>query len=108
MIIRTWSARATDSGARDYHRYFEDTLLPRLRELPGFRGGYLLARRAGGEVELTTHTLWVAEDAIRAFAGDEITAAIVEPVALAHLLEMDTSAIHRTVLVDASVRAGAE
>jgi hypothetical protein len=44
LVVRTWRATATSARAREYHRYFAGTLLPQLRELPGFNGGYLLSR----------------------------------------------------------------
>jgi heme-degrading monooxygenase HmoA len=102
VIARTWSARASRSGADDYHGYFERVLVPQLRTLPGFRGGYLLSRdRPDGLVELTTHTFWESLEAIRGFAGDEPTAAAVEPEASAMLVESDPNVVHRTVLVNA-------
>jgi hypothetical protein len=50
---------------------------------------------------LTTHTFWESTDAIRAFAGADITSAVVEPEARRVLLDVDPTASHRTVLVDA-------
>jgi heme-degrading monooxygenase HmoA len=100
VIVRTWSARATQPGADAYRAYFEQTLLPQLHAVPGFSGGQLLSRQEAGFVELTTHTLWESLDAIRAFAGAELTTAVVEPEALAMLLESDTTVVHRTLLVD--------
>ncbi len=101
MIVRTWSARATQGGADSYRAYFEETLLPALRGISGFAGGLLLSRDVNGLVELTTHTMWESMDAIDAFAGDDPTAAVVEPKALAWLHDSDPTVIHRTVLVDA-------
>jgi heme-degrading monooxygenase HmoA len=103
LVVRTWSATATSAGAADYSRYFADTLLPQLRERPGFAGAYLLRRDLGpdGTAELTAHTLWESSEAIRAFAGDDITVAIVEPEAQAMLLDFDRTAAHRSVVVDA-------
>jgi hypothetical protein len=60
----------------------------------------LLSRDDAGLIELTTHTLWESLDAIRAFAGDDLITAVVEPEALAMLDESDTTVVHRTVLVD--------
>jgi heme-degrading monooxygenase HmoA len=100
VIVRTWSARATSAGADAYRVYFEQTLLPQLHTVPGFSGGLLLSRDDAGLIELTTHTLWESVDAIRAFAGDDLTTAVVEPEALAMLDESDTTVVHRTVLVD--------
>ena len=103
MIVRSWSATATSAGAGDYSRYFAGTLLPQLRGLPGFAGAYLLSRDFddAGSVELTACTFWESPEAIRAFAGDDITVAIVEPEAQAMLLDFDRTAAHRSVLVDA-------
>jgi heme-degrading monooxygenase HmoA len=100
VIVRTWSARATQRGADAYRAYYEQTLLPRLHTVPGFSGGLLLSRDDAGFVELTTHTLWQSVEAIRAFAGDDLTTAVVEPEALAMLHESDTTVVHRSVLVD--------
>jgi heme-degrading monooxygenase HmoA len=103
LTIRTWSATASSTGAGDYSRYFTGTLLPQLRGLPGFAGAYLLRRDLGqdGTAELTAHTFWESPEAIRAFAGDDITAAIVEPEAQAMLLDFDRTSSHRSVVVDA-------
>lgn len=58
-IVRTWNARATPLGAERYRLYFADTLLPQLRQLSGFAGGYLLSRQfdePNETVELFIHT----------------------------------------------------
>jgi len=109
LTVRTWAATASGPGAADYSRYFADTLLPQLRQLPGFKGAYLLRRDLRPQdqedqedtTELTAHTFWESPAAIRAFAGDDITLAIVEPEAQAMLLNFDRTAAHRTVVVDA-------
>jgi hypothetical protein len=105
MIIRTWSARATEVGARDYHTYFEHTLLPELYKVAGFGGAYLLSRQLDGVIELTTHTMWDSIDVIKAFAGDDIDMSVVEPEARAVLLEIDPTVTHRTALVAPAPRA---
>jgi heme-degrading monooxygenase HmoA len=103
MIVRTWSATADAAGAGNYSRYFEGTLLPELRKLPGFNGAFLLRRDLGedGTAELTAHTFWESPGVIRAFTGDDITMSVVEPEAQAMLLDFDRTAIHRSVVVDA-------
>jgi hypothetical protein len=103
LTVRTWSATADAEGAGSYSRYFTGTLLPELRKLPGFEGAYLLRRDLDGDgtVELTAHTFWESPEAISAFAGDDITVAIVEPEAQAMLLDFDRTAAHRSVVVDA-------
>ena len=103
LTVRTWSATASSAGAGEYSRYFAGTLLPQLRELPGFAGAYLLRRDLDqdGTAELTAHTFWNSREAIRAFAGDDIMIAIVEPEAQAMLLDFDRTAVHRSVVTDA-------
>ena len=103
LTVRTWSATASSAGAGEYSRYFAGTLLPQLRELPGFAGAYLLRRDLDrdGTAELTAHTFWNSREAIRAFAGNDITIAIVEPEAQAMLLDFDRTATHRSVVADA-------
>jgi heme-degrading monooxygenase HmoA len=103
LTVRTWSATASSAGAGEYSRYFAGTLLPQLRELPGFAGAYLLRRDLDqdGATELTAHTFWNSREAIRAFAGDDITIAIVEPEAQAMLLDFDRTATHRSVVANA-------
>ena len=102
LTVRTWTARADAEGAGSYSRYFTGTLLPELHKLPGFEGAYLLRRDLDGDgtVELTAHTFWESPEAIRAFAGDDITVAIVEPEAQAMLLDFDRTATHRIVAAD--------
>lgn len=97
MILRSWTARATPAGIAAYRTYFEDVLLPLLRKRPGFEGGYLVADENG----LNTLTLWASLDAIRAFAGNDCTTAVVEPEAQAMLTDFDRGVSHREVLVDA-------
>ena len=99
MILRTWSARATQAGAARYCDYFEHILLPELRTIPGFAGVQLATRPLGELVEITAHTTWESLDAIRAFAGDALTTAKVEPEALAMLSDSDPAVVHREIVV---------
>ena len=57
MIIRTWRARAAPDRRDLYPRHFTATVLPKLREISGFLGAYLLARDVGAEVEFVVQTL---------------------------------------------------
>jgi hypothetical protein len=99
VILRTWSARAAEDGAARYCDYFEHTLLPELRALPGFVRAVLVTRPLGELVEITAHTTWDSLDAIKGFAGDDVTTAKIEPEALAMLSDPDPAVVHRTVVV---------
>lgn len=103
MIVRTWSARATLEGAEGYRRHFEDEVLPHLSAIPGQCGALLLLREEGAETELLVLTFWESMDAVRAFAGDEPTTAIVATQARAVLKRYDSEVGMFEVILDARV-----
>ncbi|AQZ61381.1 Antibiotic biosynthesis monooxygenase domain protein [[Actinomadura] parvosata subsp. kistnae] len=98
MIARIWHATATPDGADAYQRHFTGAVLPELRDTGGHRGAYVLRRTAGRHVELQVITLWESFEAIKAFAGDDLDVAVVEPDARAVLLSYDTTVTHHDVL----------
>lgn len=99
-FARSWSARATPEGADSYRSHFADEVLPRLRALPGQRGGVLLRRGVGPEVELVVLTFWDSMDAIQAFAGKAPAVAIVAPEARAVLKDYDREVRTFEVVLD--------
>jgi heme-degrading monooxygenase HmoA len=101
MIVRTWTATATPGGADDYCRHFEQVVLPKLRELDGFRGAYVLRQEAGEVSRIEDLTFWESLDAVRAFAGSDLETAVVDPLAEAMLLDFDLDVTHRTIAVSA-------
>jgi heme-degrading monooxygenase HmoA len=103
MIARIWHATATAEGANAYQQHFTRSVLPALRSIDGHRAAYLLRRDDDGHVLLDVMTLWESMDAIRSFAGSDITTAVVEPEAQAALTTFDASVTHHTVVVDTAV-----
>lgn len=51
-----------------------------------------------GEVEFLVLTRWASIEAVRAFAGDDISRAVVEPEAAAALVRFDRSVQHYEVI----------
>jgi len=98
MIARTWRGRAATDKAEAYVRHVTGTVLPEVARLPGHRGGYVLRRAAGGEVEFLVVTLWDSLDAVRAFAGADLGRAVVEPAARAVLSGYDDVVRHYEVV----------
>jgi heme-degrading monooxygenase HmoA len=101
MIIREWRGRAPASDVEAYPKHFRTSVLPELRELPGFVGAHLSRRDLGEKVEFLVLTRWESLDAIRAFAGDEIGKAVAEPGAVAALVEFDPFVTHYQVIEEA-------
>ena len=104
MVLREWRGRADPARADAYPKHFRDNVLPELRGIAGFAGAHLARRDLGGKVEFIVLTRWRSLDAIRAFAGDDIGKAVVEPGAIAALIDFDARVHHYDVLE--SVDAG--
>ncbi len=101
MIIREWRGRASSSRPGAYPAHFRMNVLPELVRLPGFLGGHLSRRKVEAMIEFLVLTRWELTDAIRHFAGDDIAKAIVEPGAVAALIDFDSTVQHYEVLEDA-------
>ena len=90
MIFRisTGRARSVEDADR-YAAFLDGTIFPELRALPGHRGAYLLRRVTDAQVDVMIITRWESVDAIRAFAGEDIEAAVFEPEARRLLPDRD-------------------
>jgi heme-degrading monooxygenase HmoA len=101
MIVRTWSARLRAANIARYLEHLNRSVKPALAALPGFLGTTVLERRLDGDGdrrEVVVQTRWESFDAIRAFAGDDISAAVVEPAAAALFDDYDRRVLHYEVI----------
>ena len=98
MIARTWRGATRLEDAEEYAEYIRGTGLKKYRETPGNRGAWLLWRPAGDRAEVLTFSLWESEDAVRAFAGDDIERAVFYPEDDRFLVERDLTAAHFRVV----------
>lgn len=94
MILRLWKGRSTSGMADAYWRHVTDAVFPRLKGIPGYRGGRVLRRTIGDRIEFLVMTEWASWDAIRAFAGDSPQIAVVDPEARAVLADFDEHVLH--------------
>ena len=93
-----WRGWTAPENAGAYERFLLDELFPAMHAIPGFRGADLLRRDDGGEVAFVTLTRFDSHDAIRAFAGDDITRAVVPPEAQALMVRYDERAVHYEIV----------
>ena len=98
MIIREWRARASSSQTDAYPKHFREKVIPELRRFPGFAAAQLGRRRLGDNIEFLVLTRWQSMDAIRAFAGTDVEQAVVDPGAVAALIEFDGRVRHYDVV----------
>lgn len=75
------------------------TLLRNWRASTGFCGADLIRRSLDeGSVEYTVLSRWESMEAIRRFAADDPSRAVVEPGAAAALLDFDDTVAHHQVV----------
>jgi heme-degrading monooxygenase HmoA len=98
MIARIWHGYApTKDHADAYEAMLKPELLPGLSRVPGYRGGYLLRREAGAEIEFVTVMIWDSIEAIKAVAGPDYEKAVVPEERRQHLARWDAVAQHYEV-----------
>ncbi len=101
MIARHWRGWTEAGNADAYERLLKQTVLPGLREIAGYRGGYVLRNDLPDEVEFVVINFFESLDAVKQFAGDEYDVPVFEPEARALLSKVEPVARHY------EVRAGA-
>jgi heme-degrading monooxygenase HmoA len=79
MIARIWSGAVRTVDADEYAGYIRDTGFAEYGRTPGNRGAWLLRRDDEGITEFITFSLWDSIGAVRAFAGEDIEAAVLYP-----------------------------
>jgi heme-degrading monooxygenase HmoA len=99
MIARTWHGRVPADNATAYFEYLLRTGLADYRATPGNRGVLVQRRLEAGIAHFELTTLWDSEDAIRAFAGDDIATARYYPEDDEYLLEREQHVMHAEVLL---------
>ncbi len=99
MIARVWSGTAPAAEADTYQHYFESDVTDHLKSIEGFAGAELWRREMNSEVEFVAVTRWFSLEAVRAFAGDDYEAAVVEPAARRVLSRWDERVCHYEVEV---------
>ena len=100
MIARHWTGATRPADAQAYEKLLRDTVLPGLQRIDGYRGGYVLRREVGDEIEFVVINFFDSIEAVRAFAGPEYDVAVFEPEAKRLLSRADPRALHYQVVAD--------
>ena len=98
MIARTWRGVTKREHAQDYIEYLEGQTFPRLATMDGFVKATLLRREVAHGTELLAISVWQSEQAIKQFAGETPTRAVVPDQVRALLVEYDEFASHYEVV----------
>lgn len=102
VILRSWSARLESRNVPEYLAHLDHSVKPAIGALPGFVGMTVLQRRiersSCAVSEVVVQTRWASLDAIHAFAGEDISRAVVEPDAAALFTVYDRHVVHYEVI----------
>lgn len=94
MISRVWHGWTKPEHADAYEAMLRSEILPGIHRVAGFRGATLLRRRDGDEEEFVTITRFDDLSAVRAFAGEDYTRAVIAPDARPLLSHYDERSTH--------------
>lgn len=94
MIARMWGGSTIRERADDYVKHLQQSVVPELRQIDGFKGVYLLRLNSSDDVEFVVLTLWESMDAIRKFAGENPQVAVVDYAARGLFREYDAEVKH--------------
>jgi heme-degrading monooxygenase HmoA len=97
MIARHWKGWTEIGNADAYETLLKTRVLPDLKRLAGYRGGYILRSEGTNEVEFVVVNFFESIAAIRSFAGDDYSTAVFEPEARLLLSRAEPIARHYEV-----------
>ena len=94
MITRIWHGRTAAAKSDEYLNLMRTVAIPDYRSTPGNIGAYALRRVEGDVAHFLMLTFWESEDAIRAFAGNDMNVAKYYDFDKNFLLEMEPVSTH--------------
>lgn len=97
-VARQWKGVVKPGLADQYVRHLQRETLASLRGTPGFVYATILRREIEDGTEFLVTTYWHSLDAIKAFAGEDVTRAVVPPAAQALMVRYDERAIHYEIV----------
>jgi heme-degrading monooxygenase HmoA len=100
MIARYWRGWTKPQDVEAYEALLKGKVLPALKSIEGYRGGYVLCREDGDEVEFVVVNFFDSLDAVRGFAGEDYCTPVFEPEARKLLSRIEPQAIHYEVRTD--------
>ena len=98
MIARTWTGVVRRADADAYADYIRETGFAEYGRTAGNRGAWMLRRDGGDRTEFVTLSMWDSVDAIKAFAGEDIEAAVLYPEDERYLVGGESSVVHYEVV----------
>jgi heme-degrading monooxygenase HmoA len=98
MISRHWRGIVKRGCADAYIAHLERETLPSLRRLTGFVDASILRRETDEGTEFRIVTVWQSLDAIQAFAGHDVSTAVVPDAAQKLMADYDRFVVHYEIV----------
>jgi heme-degrading monooxygenase HmoA len=89
MIVRIWHGRTPRGVADEYAEFLARRALPDYRAVPGNLEAAVYRRDEGEVTHFLTVSQWKDEEAVRAFAGDNLLRSKFYPEDTGYLLEFE-------------------
>lgn len=100
MIARHWRGWTKSQDADAYETLLKNKVLPGLKGIAGYRGGYILRSDGEQESEFVVVNLFDSLDTVRQFAGPDYSVPVFEPEARKLLSKVEPIAMHYEVRAD--------
>jgi heme-degrading monooxygenase HmoA len=97
MVARHWRGWTKVKDADGYEELLKNKVLPGLRAIEGYRGGYVLRNDGADESEFVVINLFDSLEAVKRFAGPNYTVAVFETEAKRLLSRVEDFATHYAV-----------
>ena len=100
MIARHWRGWTRAENADAYEELLKSKVLPGLKKIEGYRGGYIFRSDEKEEAEFVVVNFFESMAAVERFAGPSYTVPVFEPEAKALLSRVEPLAKHYEVRVE--------
>ena len=97
MVARHWRGWTKPQDGDAYEALLTTKVLPGLRAIQGYRGGYVLRSDGSAECEFVVINLFESLESVKAFAGIDYRTAVFEPEARTLLSRIEPTACHYEV-----------
>ena len=97
MIARHWRGWTRAENAEAYEELLKSKVLPALRKIEGYRGGYIFRSDEKEEAEFVVVNFFESIAAVEQFAGPNYAVPVFEPEAKALLSRVEPIAKHYEV-----------
>lgn len=99
MIGRIWHGWTAREDADAYQDMLNSDVLPGIHRIKGYRGAYVMRRDDGDDVEFMTMTIFENIAAVKQFAGEDYTKAVVQGLAQKLLKRSDERSTHYDIII---------